>query len=486
MRRVPTLRPIGAWAFLAVIASPIHANSEIPDPNRVPRGYVEAFAEGKYAEAKADLEQRIVSNPTDKFLKYNLACADAMLGQTDAAVEALLDALALGFVDFHTMERDEHLTSICDNPRYQAIVKNWRLLLDKRAEAEMEAMKKAFGPEYTFEQDADKRLIWASAFEPAGDASAKEQVALVYAWTHELFADPTPDPDKPDPWVRVILPTTADFLRLVGAGRIGGYYDKDNKMLISRDIGPSLRHEFFHVLHWRHMERLGQTHPIWLQEGLACLPEDVDLGADGSLTIRPSWRTNIAKRLAKMGGLTPWERLFTMEYKEFVERRPRSTYAQARAVVMFLHERGKLIEWYRAYVAGYEDDPFGLSAMEIVFEKPSAQVQRDFRKWLIDLEEVADIDRPGPSLGVALGQGKGDGPVVDEIVAMNPGGVGGETGNRLRNRDVIVAIEGRTVRTLDDLTRVLGDYEVGDEVEVVVRRGRTTRKVPVTLVAPEE
>jgi C-terminal processing protease CtpA/Prc len=234
------------------------------------------------------------------------------------------------------------------------------------------------------------------------------------------------------------------------------------------------------------MARVGQTHPIWLQEGLACLLEDVDVGSDGTLTIRPSWRTNIAKRLAKMGGLTPWERLFTMDHKEFVERRPRAAYAQARAVVMFLQEQGKLVEWYRAYVAGFDEDPTGIKAMETVFAEPSAQVQREYRKWLIDLEEVADVDRPGPSLGVALSQGRGDGPVVDEIVAMNPGGIGGETGNRLRHRDVIVAIDGRTVRTLDDLTRVLGDYEVGDDVVVRVRRGRTSRDVPVTLVAPEE
>lgn len=453
---------------------------------RLEKAYLKAFDAHDYASARSDLRRLIEIDPNDKFLRYNLACADSMLGKTHDAVEALLDALARGFVDFHHMERDKNLDSIRSDSRYQTIVSHWRLLLDKRAEAELKAMKKAFGPEYTFEQDPERRLIWISAFDKAGFASAKKQVALVYDWAKELFAEPAPDPDKPDPWVQVILPTTGDFLRLIGAGRIGGYYDKDNKRLVSRDIGPSLRHEFFHVLHWRHMARVGQTHPIWLQEGLACLLEDVDEGSNGTLTIRPSWRTNIAKRLAKMGALMPWERLFTMDHREFVEHRPRATYAQARAVVMFLEERGKLVEWYRTYVKGYDEDPTGIKAMETVFGEPSEAVQREYRKWLLGLEQVADIDRPGPSLGVALSQGSGDGPKVDEIVALNPGGIGGETGHRLRYRDVIVAIDGRTVRTLDDLTRVLGDYEVGDQVVVTVHRGRVTRKVPVTLVAPEE
>lgn len=473
------------WLLLVLpvlLGSPAMGDSGVPDPDRVPAGYVEAFAEGDFEGARADLERRIAGNPTDKFLLYNLACAEAMLGRTEEAIEALLDALSLGFVDFHHMERDGHLDSIRGDTRYQAIIRNWGLVLDKRAEAELAALREVFGPEYTFERDEEARLIWASSFGPEAYASAREQVALVHAWARELLGEPAPDPSRSSPWVKVILPTTEDFLQIVGAGRVGGYYERDAKRLVSRDIGPSLRHEFLHVLHWRHMDRLGQVHPIWLQEGLACLPEDVDVGPGGSLTIRPSWRTNIAKRLAKAGALMPWERLFAMEHREFVERRPRSTYAQARSVAMFLHERGKLVEWYRAYVAGFEEDPTGLAAMERVFGKPASRVQRDFRAWLIELEEVADIDRPGPGLGVALSQGRGEGPVVDEIVAMNPGGIGGRTGNRLRHRDVIVAIDGRTVRTLDDLSRVLGEHEVGDEVVVTVRRGRTTREVPVVLV----
>lgn len=476
---------IGVLAAIGACAvSPRTSNADAGDPPS--DSYTQAFEARDYRAAKADLQRQINADPTDKFLLYNLACAHAMLGERDDAVEALLDALSLGFVDFALMERDDHLDAIRDHPKYRTIVANWRLVLDTRADAELAALREVFGEqEYDFEKDGEARVLWISGFPERAFESARQEVGRVVAWAAPLFDEPVPDPNRPDPWVQLVLPTTPDFLRMVGPGTIGGFYDRDNKRLISRDIGPGLRHEFFHALHWRHMDRLGQRHPIWLQEGLASLLEDIDAAGDEGLTIRPSWRTNIARRLSKFGGLTPWERFFTMSHADFVQRRPRSNYAQARAVAMFLHERGVLEEWYDAYVAGFDEDPTGLTTMGVIFEKPVADVQRDFRTWLLALEEVADIDRPKASLGVALGQGRGDGPVVDEIVAMKAPGVGGQPGERLRNRDVITAIEGRTVRTLDDLYRVLGDYDVGAEVVVTVRRGTRIEQIPVTLVEPE-
>jgi len=39
---------------------------------------------------------------------YNIACALAMMGEDDAAIQALLDAMKFGFVDYRQMQRDEH------------------------------------------------------------------------------------------------------------------------------------------------------------------------------------------------------------------------------------------------------------------------------------------------------------------------------------------------------------------------------------------
>ena len=76
----------------------------------------------------------------------------------------------------------------------------------------------------------------------------------------------------------VVLPSKRDFTTWLivtfgpaartGFSTIGGSYIHEKKELVSQDLGSTLRHEFFHVLHWRSMIRLAQDHPIWIQEGL--------------------------------------------------------------------------------------------------------------------------------------------------------------------------------------------------------------------------
>ncbi|NIM60902.1 MAG: hypothetical protein GTO30_04390, partial [Acidobacteria bacterium] len=51
----------------------------------------------------------------------------------------------------------------------------------------------------------------------------------------------------------------------------GGIYEHERRRLIARDIGASLRHELTHAYHYADMDRLGQRHPLWVQEGIATL-----------------------------------------------------------------------------------------------------------------------------------------------------------------------------------------------------------------------
>src|SRR5690606_4633408 len=84
-----------------------------------------------------------------------------------------------------------------------------------------------------------------------------------------------------DPWVIVFLPMPRDYARWAmgkfgpGWRQVGGSYSDDEKMLVTQDLGGTLRHEFWHVLHWRDQRRRGQLHPIWIMEGLCSLVEDV-------------------------------------------------------------------------------------------------------------------------------------------------------------------------------------------------------------------
>lgn len=64
-------------------------------------------------------------------------------------------------------------------------------------------------------------------------------------------------------------------------------------------------------------------------------------------------------------------------------------------------------------------------------------------------------------------------------------GLRGLTRNRMGRlviQDIIIAIDGKRVRSYDDLYNLLDDYKIGDRVTLTVERDRQTRKVELTLV----
>jgi hypothetical protein len=322
--------------------------------------------------------------------------------------------------------------------------------------------------------------------DPETLADIREDVDRVATWAFvnlftEMNYDDPQDP-RPDPWVAILLPTPEDFVRAAVSPDVGGWYDHDSRRLISQDAGPSMRHELMHALHWRDMTRRGQRHPEWIMEGLACLLEDVHVRPDGSIEPAPSWRTNIVKRLERMNRLEDFERLMTMPRERFVGVRPNARYAQARSVMMFLHDRGVLADWYTAYVSGFDDDPTGVAALEGVFDAPLDRVERMHKAWVASLPEVAEqIDRGMATLGVELGDGRGDGPVVERVTSRSAGARAG-----LRLRDVILSLDAQPVRTRSGLIRLLGERGVGQRVTLEIRRGALRKHLEITLQPHED
>jgi len=444
----------------------------------------DAFDRGDYEAAHRLLVRALEERPQDHLMHYNSACALAMLGRTAEAEEALKDAISFGFVDFAAMERDVHLASLRDTPTFRAILRGWDELLSERRASDLRVMQEFFKGPYTFAQDDHLRLQFASAVEAGSFEAARREIGLVAGWWDQHFGDVLPAPaiDRPEPWVNVVLPTPTDFFRLVRADGVGGLYDRTVKRLIAQDIGATLRHEFVHVLHWRQLVRLGQEHPLWIMEGLASLVEDVEVSDGGGLVIVPSWRTNIVKRLEARNALMKWDQFFRLDQRRFMTVRPRAMYAQARAVFMFMESRGVLGVWYREYVRTFGQDPTGLAAVEKAFGTGVATVEREFREWVRGLPEVAEASRPGEAgLGVQVGPGSGDGPVVEASGRV----AAGQTGERLRRRDVVESIDGLPTRNLDDLYRILGSYDVGDEVRIGIRRGTRRLEFPLQLVGPQ-
>lgn len=443
-----------------------------------------AIKAGEFAEAREAAEAILAERPKDPFVRFDLARALASLGEGERSVEALLDAISYGYTDFHRMDRDPLLAGARSSPGYARIIAGWAPLLDQRGQANLEGMKASFAEGYTFASDDALRLHFASAVNAESFDAARGEIGRVadFVRAEGLFGPLTVDAARPHAWVSVLIPTPADFRRVLGASGVGGIYQDQTRRLIVRDIGPSLRHEFFHVLHHRHMSELSQTHAYWIMEGMACLVEDVS-GEGDSLVIEPSWRSNIASRLARSGTLIDLEDFARFDRSQFVGERARARYAQARAVFMYMHSRGKLAEWYRAYCATFDEDPTGLRAIEAAFGVPAREFDREFRVWARDIPEVAEASRPAD---VTLPFEVRPGPADGLAIVGNPPKRAVLEGDRLRDADVVLAIDAHDTRTMDDLYRILGPMVPGQAVRLAVRRGDARFEVLVRLVKPPE
>ncbi|MBX3386928.1 MAG: PDZ domain-containing protein [Phycisphaeraceae bacterium] len=450
------------------------------------RAFLSAFKENDFASAEDALLRWLGVDPRNFVPWYNLACVLSLQGKVEQAERMLTKAVTVGFSDRHTLENDPHIEALRSTETYKAIVEGWDRIITAQVEANLAVAKSRYTEGYTFEREESMRLAYVSAFDSVRMGQARAEIARLDRWWKQHVL-PEEEPWRSGPrnvqhaWVMVLLPNARDFREWAaekyGAAweRIGGEYSHDLKRLISKDLGSTLRHEYWHVLHWRHMDSLGQRHPAWIMEGLCSLVEDVADGPDGRMKPLPSWRTNQAKRLARLGSLMPLDVFFELQQSQFVRTRPLAQYAQARALFMYLYDQGKLREWYTTYVKNYREDRTGRLAFELTFEKGLRDIQRDLTVWLRGLPEVAEsVTRGMAVLPVELESGAswtgGGLRIISYPFERQAGG--------LKFGDVVTSINGQSLHDLYDYARVLADLTPGQEVEVsYVRRGEhaTTR-----------
>lgn len=497
---------------------------------------VEAFAAGEFALAEQILLEQAQIDPENFVVHYNLACAHAVLRKPDAANDALRRAVELGFANAGHLRRDPYLKPLHGTEAFESLLSNWSAVLDLQRQARLRQAHSWVRGDVVEIEAPDLRCDVLSSHDETETTRAVREIHRVADWAQPLFArdEPAPGVAAPAPYVVVALPDPQDFLKWAfwtygGHARrafsgIGGAYEHDDKRLVAQDLGATLRHEFFHVLHWRDMDRLGQIHPIWIQEGLASLVEDMDpswlasrrpavvqtesgdgvdprllreAGSDEPEGTKPervteqaggyrpvaSWRTNIVKRLARAGKLKSFEELAGLDHRTFSTNRPLATYAQARTVLLYLHERGVLEDWYRVYTSdgehGFDADPGGLAAMEAVLGDEIGRIEARYLDWVKhDLVEVAETGGElDAGLGVDLEPGADGGPTVTKL----PAGARRRTGLRLR--DVVTAIDGRPVRDMKEYVRVMSAYEPGERVTVSYRRVNLHGQSEAVLVA---
>ncbi len=475
-----------------------------------------AYARHDYDAAADGLAELVRFAPGDPIVRYNLACVQTLRGDIDGAERALRKCIELGFTDFPRMLAEKDLQPLAEGVVFAAIREGWRELQDTGIDYRLQQFERtlkvnnqtAVQRGYQIEKDAPLRLAFVSGFSKEGHAETKVELKRITDyWRSNVLPPDAPavvaDGKHPDPWVLVFLPNAADFQSWAAAtlggraDRVGGLYDNWKQQLVARDLGPTLRHEFWHALHWRHMSRIGQVHAMWVQEGLCSLIEDVDLitEKDGSVRVVPvaSWRTNTARRMAKINLLPKLSALMTMDEKTYMGSRALGNYAASRAFFLWLVQGGgganakqdeqadrpsRLRDWYAAYTADFKTDPTGITTTERVLGKPLAELDRDFKSWLLSLPDVGEQNTPGlPTLPCDMQPVGGEGMVV----------IGTGTNNLLKNPllagDVIVSVDGHAVRDQTELARLLGTpaFKPGQQVLLKVRRDGRPFEVKVRL-----
>ncbi len=448
---------------------------------------VKAFEAGDMVEAERLFTEQALLDPTNFTAHYNLACVRALAGDADESWAHITDALQNGFIDVFQLQRDPSLASMQDDRRVQALVSNFDRMIEAHRTASVGAAERWIGKRAERRTLEPLRIEVFSNHDEVSTDQAVVELEAVAEFARRLIPDLNNTDDAAlDPWVVVTLPDQQRFMNWSvqtfgpaargSFSQIGGAYDHDARRLVARDLGATLRHEFFHVLLWRDMSHRGVPAPIWIQEGLASLVED-GTTSGRRFTPVPSWRTNIAKRLEKNGRLPRIEELTSLTHERFSMNRPLRQYALARTFFLYVYEQGKLAAWYAAYAADAEHDPHGLKALEKVLGMNADDMHDAYRSWVRDLPMVAEsADDLDVQLGVDVSNGDGDGPVV---VGFADTKARRDTG--LRVRDVITSVNGKPTRDLQELIRLLGGTHPGQNITVEFRRGRLHKSTKVTL-----
>jgi hypothetical protein len=316
------------------------------------------------------------------------------------------------------------------------------------------------GDTYRYLDDPEHRLVFATCLDETSHADMARTLARQADQQAATLFDAVPEVE-----VFIAVATPADVRRAVaGSQTTEGMYEHPLRRIITSDIGMVLRHEFTHAMHFGHMERLGQPHAMWVQEGIASLYERYALSDDGSIEFLPTARHNVARTVAARRGGTPIASMVAMTPKQFMAASG-DLYPVARSFMEYLADTGKLRRWYRAYVDGFNEDRTGVRAIEVACGAPLAEVEQAWRTWTLARPAFdVTVGRGDRVVGVEVGDAT-DGAKVERVrrgTAAHRAGI--------RTGDVIVRIDGTEVRSAREWTAASAGLKA-PAVPVVVRRG---------------
>lgn len=339
----------------------------------------EALDRGDFAAASAIIERHLAKHPDDGVMLYNAACLHVRIGELDRGAARLLEAIKAGFADFSRMRRDRDLRPLRDHRLYQTILKAREAADPLLGERQVQQWRESHSSvTYRYASDPKRRInIVAAMDEPA----LEELRGLIEAQFDHM--QQTLFPDALPIYALVAVPSADDADSLLPHDHAAGHYHHGLRMLIARDADRALRHELIHLLHHRHMDALGQQHPIWIQEGLATLYEGRQVMPDGQEVFAATDRDAAATYLAARDELRPWREILEMSDDRF-NADAAQLYPQVGSMFRFIAEHVGVVNWYAGYVRNHEADASGATALEESFGQQLDEIEAEWRRWLAE------------------------------------------------------------------------------------------------------
>jgi hypothetical protein len=309
---------------------------------------------------------------------YRLAARLGRAGRGEEAGHALLEAVRAGFDDVSRLRRDRDLALIRHHPVYRAIVAARDAADPVLVRRRLAGWQADHGDgRYRYVHDPDAKLAIAA---PLDESAVRTLRAGLERLETHLSATLFEDAGRHA--ILVVIPLPGDAATLLPEAAAHGVYRHRQRLLVAREPGRALRHEFVHALHHHHMDARGQEHPLWIQEGLAALYEEWRLDeTEGIVEHPPNDRDAAVARLAAAGRLLPLSELVTLTPQR-LRVEGRRAYPQLRSVFRYLAEHGHLETWYRHYVAHFDEDPSGIRALEAAGPGPLDAFEAAWRQWV--------------------------------------------------------------------------------------------------------
>lgn len=345
---------------------------------------------------------------------------------------------------------------------------------DVEAERIARTYLRRFGKSYKARHDPARSLVYVSALD---DDHYAETANLLGAYG-DAFCK-TLAVSRPRRAVTVLLPTVDDYRPLAPAKNITGFYKPAERLLVSIDRGKVLVHEFTHALHHADCLATGQNHPIWVWEGLATLLESSHVGPAG---LEPYVDTRLLRlqKAIRLKRAIRLERLVAMKPDAFM-RDAELSYAEARYLMLYLHQKGKLAQWYAAYKAGFADDPTGKSALEEVLAKRLFQVDKDWRQWASKLRLPLGQRRAGEArLGLQVRNTRNG----VKVVGFNKGSAAQRAG-RLEVGDFILKFNGLATRNSGEVVAAIQSAGAMQTATIELRRKGRVMTIRQPLGRPQ-